>query len=186
VTVAGVKLAVAPGGSPLAVNVTALLKAPFCGVTVIGYAATAPAFTLWAAVVALMVKFGAGVPVPFSVTVCGESLALSVTERAALKLAAEVGVKVTEIAQLDPTSSAEPQVLVCAKALAFVPPMEMPAMVSTALPVFVRAIVWSALVVPLTAVKLSDDGAREATGTAAATAIVTAAEVLDASPGSPL
>ena len=52
------------------------------------------------------------VPVPLSVTVCGEPVALSATESVAAKLATEAGVKVTEIEQLALAASALPQVLV--------------------------------------------------------------------------
>jgi len=52
------------------------------------------------------------VPVPVSVAVCGEPVALSATESVAEKLATEAGVKVTEIAQWEPAASELPQVLV--------------------------------------------------------------------------
>jgi len=79
---------------------------------------------------------GAAVPVPVSATVCGEPVALSATETVAAKLAAEAGVKVTEIEQLAPAASVEPHALVCAKSLGLAPPMLMPVMFSTASPVF--------------------------------------------------
>jgi len=50
--------------------------------------------------------------VPVSVTVCGEPVALSVTETVAEKLATEAGVKVTEMEQLAPAASVKPQALV--------------------------------------------------------------------------
>jgi len=79
---------------------------------------------------------GAAVPVPVSATVCGEPAALSATETVAAKLVAEAGVKVTEMEQLAPAASVEPQALVCAKSLGLGPPMLMPLIFSTALPVF--------------------------------------------------
>ena len=45
-----------------------------------------PGATVCDGVDELTVKLGAGLPVPFSVTVCGEPLALSVTETVAVKL----------------------------------------------------------------------------------------------------
>ena len=55
---------------------------------------------------------GAAVPEPLSATVCGEPLALSVTARAALELATEVGANVMEMLQLAPAASEAPQLLV--------------------------------------------------------------------------
>ena len=53
VTLDGAKLAVAPAGKPLAVSVTALVKAPPCGVTLMVYATLPPSITDWDAGVAL-------------------------------------------------------------------------------------------------------------------------------------
>jgi len=116
------------------------------------------------------VKLGAAVPVPLRLVDCGEPAALSVTERAAVKLAAETGLNVTEIVQLPPAASDVPQVLDWEKSLEFAPPIEMPLIGSGALPVLLRVIVCAALLVPDTAVKLSDAGVRVATG-AATTAV---------------
>jgi len=77
-----------------------------------------------------------GVPVPLSVVVCGEPAALSATEMEAVKLAADAGVKVTEIVQLAAAASIAPQVVVSAKSAGFAPFRVMPVMVSAALPVF--------------------------------------------------
>jgi len=52
------------------------------------------------------------VPVPLSVTVWGEPVALSVTESVAVKLAADAGVKVTAMEQLAFAASELLQVLV--------------------------------------------------------------------------
>lgn len=43
----------------------------------------------------MRVKVGGGVPVPVRFAVCGEPAALSATERVAVKVAADAGVKVT-------------------------------------------------------------------------------------------
>ena len=50
-------------------------------------------------------------PVPVSVAVCGEPVALSATLSEALKLVAEAGVKLTEMLQLVPAASELPQAL---------------------------------------------------------------------------
>lgn len=55
------------------------------------------------------------VPVPVRDTVCGLSTALSVMLTVPTKLPAIVGVKVTEIVQLDPAGSDPGQLLVTAK-----------------------------------------------------------------------
>lgn len=79
---------------------------------------------------------GGAVPVPLSVTVCGEPAALSAIEIVAVKLATDAGVNVTEIEHVAPAANVAPQVLVCAKSAAFAPPRVMPLIVSAALPVF--------------------------------------------------
>ena len=83
----------------------------------------------------------AALPVPLSVTVCGEPVALSATESVAAKLAAEAGVKVMEIEQLALAASELPQVLVWAKSVGLVPVIEMPEMVRAAVPVFLSVTV---------------------------------------------
>ena len=127
----------------------------------------------------------AAAPVPVRATVCGESDALSATESVAAKLAAAAGVKVTEMEQFAPAASELPQVLVSLKSFGFVPAMVMPLMESAVLPVLLSVTLCAALVVPVVTVKLSDAGVSVATGVAAATITVTAAEVLAASPVSP-
>lgn len=64
----------------------------------------------------------------------GEPEALSATEIAAVSAAAEAGVKVTVIVQLDPAESDAPQLLVWPKLLALVPATEMLVIVSGAVP----------------------------------------------------
>lgn len=76
------------------------------------------------------------VPVPLKATVCGEPEALSAMERVAVKLAAEAGVKVREIEQLDPAATEAPHVLVCAKSVGLAPVMVMPLMLRAAVPGF--------------------------------------------------
>jgi hypothetical protein len=89
----------------------------------------------------------AAIPLPLRVTACGEPPASSVTERVAVKFATDDGVKVTAILQLVPAARVAPQLEVSAKLLAFVPPMPMLAMLSTAVPVLERVTVSAALVV---------------------------------------
>ena len=86
---------------------------------------------------------------PLRVTVCGEPVALSVMESVAEKLAAEAGVKVTEMEQLSPAATELPQVLVCAKSLGLVPARLIPVIVRGALPGFESVAVCGALVVPV-------------------------------------
>jgi hypothetical protein len=104
------------------------------------------------------------VPVPLKATVCGEPVALSATESVAVKLAADAGVNVTEIAQLALAASELPQVLVCAKSLGFVPAIEIPEIVSAALPVFFSVTTCAALVEPVFAVNVNVDGESETAG----------------------
>jgi hypothetical protein len=68
-------------------------------------------------------------------------VALSVTDNVAVKVAAEAGVKVTAMEQVAFAASELPQVLVCAKSLGLAPVMEIPEMVSAAVPVFLRVTV---------------------------------------------
>jgi hypothetical protein len=109
------------------------------------------------------------IPVPLSVTVCGEPVALSATEIAAVKLAAERGVKVAEIVQVADAASVFPQVLAeIAKSAVFVPVSVMPVMVNDAVPLFV-SVVDIAVAVLFTSVfgKLMLVGERDAPGAAA-------------------
>ena len=52
------------------------------------------------------------VPVPLNATLCGEPVALSAMETAAVKLAADAGVKVTAMLHDAPAATVLPQVLV--------------------------------------------------------------------------
>jgi hypothetical protein len=90
-------------------------------------------------------------PVPLSATVCGEAGALSVTETLAPRDPAALGVKVTEIEQLEPAASVEGlsgQVFVCAKSPAFVPVIPIELIVRAPVPVLVRVTLCAELVVP--------------------------------------
>ena len=135
---AGLKVAVAPTGNPFAARMTALGKLPFSAVAVMVYCAVPPGWTVCVVVdeVTAYVGGGGAVPVPLRVTVWGEAAALSAMETIAEKFAGEAGVKVTEIEQLAPAARELPQVLVCAKPEASVPPSVTALMVNGALPVF--------------------------------------------------
>ena len=76
------------------------------------------------------------VPVPLTAADCGEPVALSATEIAALRPPAEAGVKLTVIVQLAPAASELPQLFDCPKLLAFAPVTEMLVIVSAAVPGF--------------------------------------------------
>lgn len=66
--------------------------------------------------------------------VWGEPAALSVTEIAAVRTAAEVGVKLTIMVQEAPAARVEPQLLVWPKLVALAPVTEMAVMARGALP----------------------------------------------------
>ena len=72
---------------------------------------------------------------------------MSATETEAVLEPLAVGLNVTLMVQFAPMATLVPQVLVCAKLPELVPVIEMPVIVSTALPVFDRVTVWAALVV---------------------------------------
>jgi hypothetical protein len=108
---------------------------------------------------------GAAVPVPLSVAVCGVPLALSITLTDALKLAAEAGVNVTAIVQVDPAASVEAQVVVWAKSAVFVPMTLTPEMDRVAVPGFDNVNVCAALVLPTIVLgKDTVDGVNTACG----------------------
>src|SRR5580704_14312066 len=74
-------------------------------------------------------------------------MAESLMFRVAIGCPGVVGVKVTLIWQLAPAANEEPQVLVCPKLAAFVPPIEAPEKVTGSVPVFVRVTTWAGLAV---------------------------------------
>ena len=96
------------------------------------------------------------VPVPDSVIFCGEPLALSAMFIAAVSAPATAGLKLTVMVQLPPAATLDPQLLVCAYALALVPVTVMAALlkVSGAFPVLL-SVTGSVAVVP-TAVALNE------------------------------
>jgi hypothetical protein len=78
-------------------------------------------------------------PVPVSDTDCGKLLALSATLRLAELVPVLVGVKLSEILQLEPAASVVPQALLFnPNALALVPVTEMEIPVKGAVPVFIN------------------------------------------------
>jgi len=118
-------------------------------------------------VVGLNVAMGAlaAEPVPESATVCGLPAALSATLRFAARAPTAFGANFTLIAQLALAARLAGHVLVWVKSAAFAPVMEIPVIVSAALPVFVSVTVWAALVVPtLCDANVKVVGERLATG----------------------
>lgn len=108
---------------------------------------------------------GGTVPVPLSGADCGEPEALSATEIAPVKLAAESGTKVAEMVQLAEAASVAPQVVVLAKSAGFAPASEMTIPVRDALPVLVSVNVWATDALPtLVLGKLRLEGLRLAIG----------------------
>lgn len=138
VTDAGLKVAVAPGGIPLAESATTFGNVPFFAATVIEYCTLPPAAMACAAVVDDKLKVGTGgaVPVPLRMTLCGDPAALSATDTVAEKLAAEDGVKLTDIEQDALAANELLQVLISAKSAGLDPAIEIPLMVSATVPVF--------------------------------------------------
>jgi hypothetical protein len=104
------------------------------------------------------------------VTVCGDGLALSLIVIEAVELPAVAAVNVTESVQLEPAATLVPQLLVCAKFVALVPPSVIDVMDSAALPVFVNCTVCAALVTVAGVVKLSDPGVSKMLGAVGAVA----------------
>ena len=78
------------------------------------------------------------VPVPERLTDWGLPVALSAMARAAARLPAAEGVKVTLMVQLAPAASELPQLLVWAKSLALVPKTAMLVMLKAELPELLR------------------------------------------------
>ncbi len=128
---------------PVADRTTVLGKEPPAGVTEMEYCAAPPVAMVCDGVPELTVKseMTTAVPVPVSVAVCGEPVALSITDSVAVSVPVVAGVKVTEMSQLAPAARVVPQVVVSVKAVAFAPAIEMPVTVRAALPVFDRVTV---------------------------------------------
>ena len=123
----------APAGSPVAESVTTLLKLPPSGAMTRLNWATAPGWMLCVGVEALTTYVPAE-PIPEMAADCGEPAALSATEIAALKVAAEAGVKVTVMVQVAPAASEAGQLLVWPKLLVLAPVIEMLEMVRGVFP----------------------------------------------------
>jgi len=85
------------------------------------------------------------VPVPLSVTVCGEPGALSVAVSVPERDPEAVGVNVTEIVQLAPAATAVPQVFIAAKS----PETAIEVIETATVPEFERVTVCAALVAPV-------------------------------------
>jgi hypothetical protein len=131
VTAGGRNETVAPAGSPAAESATRLLKLPPSGAIVRLYWATAPGWMLAEGVEELTTYVPAE-PIPEMAADCGEPAALSAAEIAALKVAADAGVKVTVMVQVAPAASEAGQLLVWPKLPALVPVTEMLAIVKAA------------------------------------------------------
>ena len=86
--------------------------------------------------------------VPDSATVCGLRVSLSVIVTTAVRVPVAVGLNVTLIEQLDPAATFEPQLLLWAKSLEFVPDSAMLVMFKVRLPELARVIACAALVAP--------------------------------------
>jgi len=138
VIVAGAKLLVVPAGRPETESAIGFVKLPPTPVAAMVNCATDPPATVNDCGVPVSEKFATeDVPVPVSVTVCGEPVALSATESVAVKLAADAGVKVTEIVQVEDIASEVPQLLLeIAKSPGLAPPIVTLLIVRGALPVF--------------------------------------------------
>lgn len=83
-----------------------------------------------------MTTYVPALPVPVTTADCGDPAALSATEIAAVRVAAEVGVKPTVMVQVAPATSVAPQLLVSEKLPALVPVTEILVIVRAVLPGF--------------------------------------------------
>ena len=81
---------------------------------------------------------GLPMPVPVIVTTCGESGALSVKVRKAVRVPSPVGEKTTEAVQFDPSASVPAQVVVSLKSAALGPDKAAPKIDNARLPLSVR------------------------------------------------
>ncbi len=80
-------------------------------------------------------------PVPVSEAVCGLPGSESLTEIAATRVPAAVGLKLTLIVQLAPAAKLAPQVVVLVKSPAFAPVMEILLIVTVVMPTLVSVVV---------------------------------------------
>jgi hypothetical protein len=110
-----------------------------------------PKFTVEDGVIVIAAP--AAVPVPVSVIVCGEPVALSVTDTAALNVVADAGVKVTLMVQLRPAEILEspwhaPAGFSREKSAVFAPVSATLPITSAEFPEFVIVVTIAPLVVP--------------------------------------
>ena len=105
--------------------------------------------------------------------VCGEPPALSATEMAAVNVAAEAGVKLTEMVQLAAAARVVPQVLAAmAKSAVLAPVRVMPVMLRAAVPGLESVVDIAVAVVAMVVFgKVMAVGVSMASGTAAATPV---------------
>ena len=89
-----------------------------------------------------------GTPVPAKLTDCGLPVALSPMLNVAEREPVAVGVNVTPIEQFPPATTLDPQLLVCWKSPALVPPSEIAVMLSAAVPELVSITLCTRLVAP--------------------------------------
>jgi hypothetical protein len=157
VIVTGAKLLVVPAGRPETESVIGLVKLPPTPAAVMVNWATDPPATVCDCGEPVSEKFATeDVPVPVSVELCGEPAALSATESVAVKLAADAGVKVTEIVHVPSAASVVPQVFAeMAKSVGLDPPSVTPVIVSAPLPGLESVRLCAAAVEP-TAVDVKD------------------------------
>ena len=108
----------------------------------------------------------AATPVPLRLTDCGEPVALSAIDRAAVRVPAAAGLNSTDTVQLAPTASDVPQVVADFRnELALVPVMVSEVSVSAAVPVFFKVTTCAAVVTPtVVEAKVKDVGESVATG----------------------
>jgi hypothetical protein len=114
VTEAGENVPLAPAGRPVTLSDTAPVKVPPSEETWMLKFAAPPGLTACVAGAAASVKVAGLAPLPFSVTLWGERLALSAMLTAAVNVPVAVGVNVTETVQVALTASVAPQVVVSA------------------------------------------------------------------------
>jgi hypothetical protein len=115
---------------------------------------------------------GAAVPVPVSVTFCGEPEALSVMLNVPVSAAADAGSKAMNTEQDAPAASVAPQLFNSGKDVALVPPIAIEVIVTLTVPVFLSVTVWASLVTPtIVAGKAIVAGVRVTVGVVAATAV---------------
>jgi len=146
---AGEKVAVAPVGTPVTLNVTALPNVLPAGLRGNVNTALPPRETVWVGVVApLSVKL-ASVPVPLRLTLCGAIVPPFITVNTADFEPTAVGAKLMLTAQFADAARLVPQVFVCTKLAASVPVIEKASPVKAVLPVLETVTCIAALLAPI-------------------------------------